>query len=294
VRGGYLMTSRAAGHPAFTRLVLLLGAFLALAAVAAGQPEESHRRPLPEIRQLLADVRANQKQIDRLVDQYSCTEKEGVREFHKNGTVKKTVLSEYEDFYLGGEPVRRQVKKDGRPLSAGQQKKEDERVEKHIRDYEKRQREEGGETTRKRKEQADISTFLRVSNFIHPRWETFRQHEVIVFDFLPNPDYRPQNWMEDLLHKLAGTAWVDEDARQVVRLEARLSDTFKVAGGLVASLRKGSSLVIEQAKTNEEVWLPSYVEAHLSARLLLFAGAQGDYTSYFTDYKKFRVETLKH
>jgi hypothetical protein len=41
---------------------------------------------------------------------------------------------------------------------------------------------------------------------------------------------------------------------------------------------------------DEEVWLPSYVEAHSSARVLLFANAHGDYTSRFSDYKKFRVE----
>ena len=40
------------------------------------------------------------------------------------------------------------------------------------------------------------------------------------------------------------------------------------------------------------VWLPSYVEAHFSARVLLFANAHGDYTSKFSDYKKFRVESV--
>jgi hypothetical protein len=50
--------------------------------------------------------------------------------------------------------------------------------------------------------------------------------------------------------------------------------------------------VMEQAKANGEVWLPSYVDAHFSARLLLVSSALGDYTSNFSDYKKFRVETV--
>jgi hypothetical protein len=49
---------------------------------------------------------------------------------------------------------------------------------------------------------------------------------------------------------------------------------------------------MEQARTNNEVWLPSDVEAHFSARLLLVSSALGDYTSKFSDYKKFRVETV--
>ena len=50
--------------------------------------------------------------------------------------------------------------------------------------------------------------------------------------------------------------------------------------------------MIEQAKSNDEVWLPSYVEAHFSARLLLVSSALCDYISKFSDYKKFPVETV--
>ena len=272
-------------------VALLLGAWVAL---AAGERAGADVRPLPDIRQLLSDVRGNQRRIQNLVDQYSCTEREEVQELDKKGQLKKTIVKEYEDFYLGGQPVRREVRKDGRSLSAEEQRKEDERVEKHIRDYEKKHGEEVGEAGRARREQADVLTFLRVSNFIRPRWEEYRRQEVIVFDFVPNPDYRPQKRVEELLHKLEGTVWVDAQARQVVRLEAHLNESFKVGGGLLASVRKGTSLVFEQAQTKDAVWLPSYVEAHYSARLLLFASAQGDYTSRFSDYKKFHVESQAH
>jgi len=286
------MGSRRVQVRVFHTISAFLGAFVALAVGLASQQGSAVRRPLPDIKQLFSDVQEHQKQIESLVDQYSCTENEEVRELDKKGQVKKTIVREYEDFYLGGRLVRREVKKDGKPLSPDEQKKEDSRVEKRIREYEKK-KSAAEEDAAKKKEKIDVSTFLRISNFTHPRWEEYRQHDVIVFDFAPNPDYRPRNKTEDLLHKLAGTLWVDDEARQVVRLEAHLSDTYKLAGGLLASIRKGASLVMEQAKTNEEIWLPSYVEAHFSARLLLLASALGDYTSRFSDYKKFRVETVE-
>jgi len=273
-------------HAFLTHLVTLL----ALPILIAAQQDTVIHRRLPNIKQLLIDVQENQKQLESLVDQYSCTEDEEVRELDKNGQIKKTIVKEYMDFYLGGELVRREVKKDGKPLTADEQKKEDSRIEKRIRDYDKKKSE--GDDASKKKERIDVSTFLRSSDFTHPRWEQFRAHEVIVFDFAPNPAYKPRNKTEDLLHKLVGTLWVDDQDHQVVRLEARLSDSFKVAGGLLASIRKGSSLVMEQAKTNGEVWLPSYVDAHFSARLLLLSSAVGDYASKFSDYKKFRVDTV--
>jgi hypothetical protein len=57
----------------------LLGAFLALSTGIAGQQDSAARRSLPGIKQLLSDARDNQKQVDSLVDQYSCTETEEVR-----------------------------------------------------------------------------------------------------------------------------------------------------------------------------------------------------------------------
>ena len=284
------MRGTRAGYRMFHTIAAFLGAFLSLTALIAGQQDSVIHRPLPDIKQLLRDVQENQKQLESLVDQYSCTEDEDVRELDKNGQIKKTIVKEYMDFYLGGELVRREVKKDGKPLTPDEQKKEDGRIEKRIRDYDKKKSE--GDDASKKKERIDVSTFLRSSNFTHPRWEQFRAHEVIVFDFAPNPAYKPRNRTEDLLHKLEGTLWVDDQDRQVVRLEAHLSDSFKLAGGLLASIRKGSSLVMEQARTNNEVWLPSYVEAHFSARLLLVSSSLGDYASKFSDYKKFRVETV--
>ena len=284
------MVNRRFGSCVIHTFLTLLGTLVALPTLIASQQDNVVHRPLPDIKRLLSDVQDNQKQLEGVVDQYSCTENEEERELDKNGQVKKTTVKEYMDFYLGGELVRREVKKDGKPLTTDEQKKEDGRIEKRIRDYDKKKSE--GEDASKKKERIDVSTFLRSSDFTHPRWERFRAHEVIVFDFAPNPAYKPRNKTEDLLHKLVGTLWVDDQDHQVVRLEAHLSDSFKLAGGLLASIRKGSSLVMEQAKTNGEVWLPSYVDAHFSARLLLVSSAVGDYASKFSDYKKFRVDTV--
>ena len=230
VQGRCPLDDRKVDYRGFHRGMVFFGAFLALTTGIASQQNTAASRSLPDIKQLLADVRDNQKQIDSLKDQYSCTETEEIHELDKNGQVKKSMVSEYEVFYLGGRSIRRQVKKDGRPLSPGDQKKEDDRVEKRIREYEKKHREEEEDAAGK-KERVDISTFLRVSRFANPRRGEFREHAVVIFDFAPNPDYKPQNKTEDILHKLVGTMWVDDEARQVARLDAHLSDTFKLGGG---------------------------------------------------------------
>ncbi|MGA2901577.1 MAG: hypothetical protein ABSF40_15215 [Candidatus Acidiferrales bacterium] len=112
---------------------------------------------------------------------------------------------------------------------------------------------------------------------------------MIVFDFGPNPDYKPKNLAENIVQKLGGVLWVDEQARDVARLEARFNDNVKIGGGILASLSKGSNLVFEQTMVNDEVWLPSYSEVHAAARVVFFKVKANEIDRY-SDYKKFSSE----
>jgi hypothetical protein len=67
---------------------------------------------------------------------------------------------------------------------------------------------------------------------------------------------------------------------------------MKIAGGLLANLQKGTSFVFEQAFVNNEVWLPTYMEAHVGVRFLLVKGMKIGIVTRYWDYKKFNVETL--
>jgi len=115
---------------------------------------------------------------------------------------------------------------------------------------------------------------------------------VLVFDFEPNPDFKPHKLVEKLAQKLAGVVWIDEKAHQVARLEAYFVGDMKIGGGLLANLQKGTSFVFEQAFVNNEVWLPTYGEAHIGVRFLLVKGMKVGIVTRYWDYKKFNVETL--
>lgn len=126
--------------------------------------------------------------------------------------------------------------------------------------------------------------------FTNPRRERFRGEDVIAVDFGPSPDFKPRKAVESVIHQMAGVIWIDEKARDVARLEAHFNASVKIGGGVVGSLEKGSSFVFEQARVNDEVWLPTYAEVHLGGRLL-FLKVKADQVDRFTDYKKFRAET---
>ena len=254
---------------------------------------------LPDLKVLFKEIDENQKAIDKIKENYTGTRVEEETEFDSDGKVKKTESTESTFFYLIGEEVSTLVKKNGKALSAEEQKKENEKTQKHIAEIEKNQakkeakeekaKEEGKE---EKEDEPGIETFLRACQFVNPRRERFRGQDVLVFDFEPNPEFKPHKLVEKLVQKLAGVVWVDEKAHDVARLEAYFVGDMKIAGGLLANLQKGTSFVFEQSFVNNEVWLPTYAEAHVGVRVLLVKGIRVHEVERYSDYKKFNVETL--
>src|SRR5262249_10288729 len=105
--------------------------------------------------------------------------------------------------------------------------------------------------------------------------------------------YKPKKSLEKLMQKLSGAVWVDANDRQVTRLEAKLIDSYKIGGGLLASLKPGGGFVLEQDRINNEVWLPTYSEFNLSARVFLVAGLSINAIAKYSNYQRFNVEAEK-
>jgi hypothetical protein len=254
---------------------------------------------LPDLKALFKEIDDNQKAIDKIKENYAGSQSEEEIEFEGDGRMKKREASEYTFFYLNGQEVTTRVKKDGKPLSAEEQKKENEKTQKRIEELQKREaKKEAKEEKAKEKGKSDekeepgIEVFLRACQFVNPRRERFRGQDVLVFDFEPNPEFKPHKLVEKFAQKLAGVVWIDEKAHDVARLEAYFTGDMKIAGGLLANLQKGTSFVYEQAYVNNEVWLPTYMEAHVGVRFLLVKGIKASVITRYWDYKKFNVETL--
>jgi hypothetical protein len=254
---------------------------------------------LPDLKVLFKEIDDNQKAIDKIKEYYTGTRVEEETEFESNGKVKKREVTEYTFFYLNGEEVSTVVKKDGKPLSGAEHKKENEKTQKRIEELQKHEvKKEAKEQKAKEEGKSDegdepgVEVFLRACQFVNPRRERFRGQDVLVFDFEPNPEFKAHKLAEKVVQKLAGVVWIDEKAHDVARLEAYFVGDMKFAGGLLANLQKGTSFVIEQAYINNEVWLPTYEEAHVGVRVLLVKGIKVNAVTRYSDYKKFNVETL--
>lgn len=257
------------------------------------------------IPQLLREVARNQNELDERISEYTFTRKQIDREINDRGELKREKVLVHEIYPVqGGGRVLKLISENGAPLSAERVAKEEKRVAEELakaeREYQKAL--EKREQVKKRANETGagkdgddefegIAAFLRACEFVAPRREIFRGRATIVFDFRPRVGYRPRSRGESLLSKLIGVAWIDPEDKQVMRLEARLADGFKVGGGLLASVRSGSAFAFEQVRMTDGVWLPRFAQINASIKVFLVAGIQLDATREYSDYKKFNVQT---
>jgi hypothetical protein len=246
--------------------------------------------PLPDIANLLAEVQANQKTTDKIRENYTYKKIEEETELGAKGEVKNKHAQVQEIFYVNGHEIQKLIARDGVSLSPAELEKEEQRVRKEVLEYTSSSPKRVSRREAEEEDELHISTFLRAAKFTHPRRETFRGQDVIALDIEPNQDYHPQNLDERLVQELEGTMWIDRRAHQVVRLEAHLSSTTRIAGGLLGSVAQGSAAIFEQSLVNNEVWLPAYLEEHLSGRFMLFRSYRRNFVIHYKEYQKFRVE----
>ncbi|HEV2666764.1 MAG TPA: hypothetical protein VG324_17730, partial [Blastocatellia bacterium] len=243
--------------------------------------------PLPDLDALFDQLRRRQGEVERLREKFAYTETATSYQLDKDGLAREKESETREMTFYRGHRIWRVTAKNGRPLSGDDQAKEDRRVEKMIRDIEAGRKVDLPYNQRRTK----LSDLLRVSRFGAPRRERFRNRDVIVADFEPNPDFKPANSNEVFAHNLAGSIWVDEKDLQIARVEFQLVNAFKVAGGAFFAMRQGSRFVAEQDRFFDEVWLPTYTEVTISARAMLFASFGINQKVTYGDYRRFNVQS---
>jgi hypothetical protein len=252
-----------------------------------------------DVAALLREVAKNQDATEERVAEYAFKQTETDRVINNKGEVKKETVKVYEVYPLPNrEPVQKLISENGVALSAERAAKEDKRVQEEFLKAEREKEKDAQEAARRRAERekkkkddedADpaISMFLRACDFVSPRRERFEGRESIVFDFRPRVGFKPRSREESLIAKLIGVVWIDPVDKQVMRLEARLAEGFKMAGGLLVSLKPGAGLVMEQTRMAEGVWLPRFAQINLSVKVLLLAGGDYNKTIEWSEYKHF-------
>jgi len=226
---------------------------------------------------------------------YTWTAREITRHLDSAGKLKSVESERWETLILFGKPYRKTVERDGKPLPTGEQRKEQEKIDRAVAQLE---RETPAQRARRLAE--DEKQRAKDREFLREVPEAFDFHlegdavidgrETWVISAVPKPGYRPQHGDAKAFSKIQGRIWIDKSEYQWVRIEAKTIGTISW-GWFLARLNPGASLIFEQSRVNDEIWLPKREFVSGSGRLAGLKKLREEQEVDWTNYRKFQVQS---
>jgi len=248
-----------------------------------------------QMRQLFRVVADKDLENEKRQRDYTYVDREVEHKLDGKGQVKSTEVKTYEILEIYGTPVQRLIEKDDKPLAAKEAAKEEEKIQKIIdkrknesdqerkkrEEKEVKQREEGRKFVR---EVADAYVFTLVGT------EDIGGRQAWVIDGEPRPGFEPHMKEAKFLSKFHGRVWIDQGDLQLAKMDIEAIDTVSV-GWVLARIHRGTRVMLEQTRVNDEVWLPRQKTFKVDARVALFKGFNINGEQEYRDYKKFRTSS---
>ncbi len=255
-------------------------------------PTTADAQPLPDPRTLLLDVERNDKRLEALRKDYTYHVHLDAQQLRKDGSVKKAEVTDSESLTIDGVRVDRVVARDGRPLTPEEQAKENEKIDREVAkalDKQAKAARAGEETDDRGDTVMSVARILELGKFSNERRVEISGRPTIVLDYAGDPNAKTHSQVEGIMRDLVGVVWIDEADRVLVRGEGHFLNDFKIGGGLIANVHKGTRFQFETTRVADGVWLPASIDGQGSFRVLLFAGFDGRMNLRTSDYRRFRT-----
>jgi len=281
-------------------LRLITGLLLSIAAAAQQKPDPKPADTTASLNQaqiidLIRRSADHDMENDKKQRDYTYVERQEVHRLDGKGEVKSTEIKTFDVLEIYGEQVQKLIAKDDKALSEKEAKKEDDKIQKLI----DKRRNESEEERRKRlekeeKEREEDRQFVKeiadAYNFTFVGIESLDGRDTYVIDCDPKPGYEPHMKQAKFLSKARGRVWIDKTDLQMKKLDVQFIDTVSF-GLFLARVHKGSRVIVENTRVNDEVWLQQKVAVKVDVRVALLKNFDLEVDVTDRDYKKFRTDT---
>jgi hypothetical protein len=248
-----------------------------------------------QIKDLIHRVAEKDLENDKRQRDYTYIQRSEEHRLNGKGEVTSTETKTSEVMEIYGESVERLIAKNDKPLSAKDAAKEEEKIQGII-DKRKNESDSDREKRLKKeeKQREDDREFVTevadAYNFKLEDIETLAGRQTYVIDAEPRPGFEGKRKEAKFLPKFRFRIWIDTVETQWVKIDAECIDTVSL-GVFLARFHKGSRIVIENTRVNDEVWLPRHLAVHVDVRLALMKEFNIAQDITFKDYKKFHTAT---
>ena len=277
--------------PARTLLRLIVVALFATTfgtlLVAQDRPSQPVPPSFPDTEVLVSRVAEHQKDVEALLDQYTCTYKSTIYTLDKAGSIRSQHTDTYYMTPTPYEVFMLHISHDGKPSSQDDLQRQEKEIERKLRNYERKAQKNPNARPKNALLFADI---ILKSRFTPLRWDTVGGVSTVVYSFAPKSQpARHGSSEEKIAGDLKGTMWVDPEDGEIVRME--FISVSPLSLGFLVNV-KGFQGFVEQRKVNGEVWLPSRQDFVAQGRELI-KGFRIHQVTEFSDYLKATTDVFQ-
>ncbi len=282
-----------AGFTLFLPLAAPLAAVRAVAAAGGASDVD----PLELIRRVVR----SQRRVESVFDGAAYDQREVRIAWSANGLPSKVQTRLF--YVLAGENGRQGsrdlVEVDGRPATESEKEKAaEEDAKSRRRRLEEKAAAQAKEPPRVAGDEDDpLVGSHRLSELIGRYTIRLVGEEVIegrpayILEFAPSPTApKPKGLGDRALNALEGRAVIDASSFQVRAVDAHLTRSVKVAGGLAANVKEGDVSYTGQP-VGGGMWFPCSVDLRVTGRTAVFFRLDTSFRATFTNLRRFNVET---
>jgi len=226
---------------------------------------------------------------------YVFTERDLEEKLDFHGRVKSRTYNTYEVMVLEGSEYRKLLKRSDQPLSPGELKAEDEKLEaerarrQHESARERQKRISRYEAERQQdhammREMADAFDYKLAGE------ETVDGHRCYILDATPHPGYVAKTRDTKVLSGMRGRMWVDHETFQWVKVEAEVM--HPVSFYAVATVGPGTKFQLRQAPVGDGVWLPVHFAVRVNASVFFLSRNSAEDETY-SNYRRVSGEAAR-
>ena len=134
---------------------------------------------------------------------------------------------------------------------------------------------------------SSVDDTVSALTFAIDRRELVGGRKMIVVRFEPKKNADPKTREGKLATAFKGLIWVDEEAREVSKVEATAIDEMSYGFGLLARLNKGGIVTLTRQRVDDRIWLPTRITFKGNGRALLaLRKLTIDFVVEWFDYKR--------
>jgi hypothetical protein len=241
-------------------------------------------------------IEVDEESGSEIVRNFIFVERSDKKDLDGNGHVKSRVLKTHEVVMHDGTPIRRLIAQDDKPLSAEEQRSQEEGFRKAI---EARKRESSAERQKRIRESEERRTRYRKAireipdafNFRLAGEERIGGRPAWVLGAEPRPGYRPKDRYSKLFTQLKGRLWIDQEDYHWARVEAELLDSVWF-GWILVRIARGTKVKMDQMRLNDGLWVTKHLWYTASARVGLLMTYHVEEEFDYRDYRKVDLESL--